>query len=168
VTVASGVVVAVDPGDVRTGVACTDAGQVLASPVSTLAAAETVTGVVHEVVTREAVGVLVGFPLSMTGEEGTAARKARSYARRLATALATAGLTTPVFLVDERLTTVSATTALRAAGRDSRSARRVVDQVAATTLLQGVVDAARARGVDVVTLLTDAMGERVRPSGSTD
>jgi hypothetical protein len=70
--------------------------------------------------------------------------------------------------VDERLTTVSATTALRAAGRDSRSARRVVDQVAATTLLQGVVDAAQARGVDVVTVLADAMGERVPPSAAAE
>jgi putative Holliday junction resolvase len=166
--VAAGVIVAVDHGQVRTGVASTDAGQLLASPVSTLASAESVSGVVREVADRGAVAVVVGLPLSMSGDEGTAARKARSYARGLAAALETADLAVPVYLVDERLTTVSATTALRAAGRDSRSARRVVDQVAATTLLQGVVDAAQARGVDVVTVLADAMGERVSPSAAAE
>ena len=68
-------------------------------------------------------------------------RSARSYAVRLA-----ARSEVPVYLVDERLTTVSAGAALRAGGHDSRSARRVVDQAAATALLQGVLDAAAARG----------------------
>ncbi len=45
-----------------------------------------------------------------------------------------------VRLVDERLTTVSATAALRASGRSSRRRRAVVDQAAAVALLQGVLD----------------------------
>jgi putative Holliday junction resolvase len=49
-------------------------------------------------------------------------------------------------LVDERLTTAAATTALRGAGLSSRSSRAVVDQVAAAALLQGVLDALRASG----------------------
>jgi len=153
----SGVVVAVDPGTVRTGVAATDPGQVLASPVTTLDAAASVSGVVRELVEREAVAVVVGLPLHLSGAEGTAADSARSYAERLAAAAAA-----PVFLVDERLTTVSATAALRSSGRDGRSARRVVDQAAATALLQAVVDAAATRGVDCLSLLDDGFGERVQ------
>jgi putative Holliday junction resolvase len=166
---APGVLLAVDPGQVRTGLAATDAGQMLASPVRTLSAAESVSGVVAECGAREAVAVVVGFPLSLSGAEGTAAALARSYAGRLASALASglapesegAGTPVPVYLVDERLTTVSATAALRSAGHDSRSARRVVDQAAATALLQGVVDAAAAQSVDCLTLLAGGAGELV-------
>ena len=160
----SGVLLAVDPGHVRTGLAATDPGQILASPVRTLSASESVSGVVDEVLAREPVGIIVGLPLSMSGKEGTAAERARSYARRLAAALASAEHQAPVFLVDERLTTVSATAALRSAGIDSRSARRVVDQAAATALLQGVVDAAAGQGVDCITLLSNGTGEVVSPS----
>ncbi len=46
----------------------------------------------------------------------------------------------PVELVDERLTTVTATAALRASGRTGRKARAVVDQAAAVALLQSVLD----------------------------
>lgn len=155
---AVGVWVAVDPGEVRTGVAACDGREVLASPVTTLTAREAVTGVAAIVGERDAVGVVVGLPLSMSGGEGTAAGKARSYARRLAKAL-----TVPVYLVDERLTTVAAGAALRAGGHDSRSARRVVDQAAAAALLQGVLDARAARGVDCATVLVGGLGERVNP-----
>jgi putative Holliday junction resolvase len=152
----SGVVVAVDPGEVRTGVAATDPRQVLASPVQTLTAGAAVTGVLEVTLDRAAVAVVVGLPLSLSGDEGTAAARARSYAERLA-----AATPLPVFLVDERLTTVTATAALRASGRDARSARRVVDQAAATALLQAVADAAAAKGADCLSLLEGGFGERV-------
>ncbi|HEX5018564.1 MAG TPA: Holliday junction resolvase RuvX [Actinomycetes bacterium] len=157
----AGVVIGVDPGAVRTGMAATDPGQLLASPVRTLEAGEDVSGVVTEVQERDAVAVVVGLPIALSGQEGTAAQVARSYARRLAAGLAELA---PVFLVDERLTTVTAHAALKAAGHDSRSARRVVDQAAAAALLQGVVDAAQARQVDCLTLLSAGMGELVTPS----
>jgi putative Holliday junction resolvase len=149
---------AVDPGSVRTGIAACDRGEVLASPVTTLGVDEAVTGVGAIVAERGAVGVIVGLPLSMSGEEGTAAQTARSYAEGLAKVLSV-----PVYLVDERLTTVAAGAALRAGGHSSRSARRVVDQAAATALLQGVLDAGTARGVDCAAVLEGGLGERVEP-----
>jgi putative Holliday junction resolvase len=60
---------------------------------------------------------------------------ARSFATELGTRL-----DVPVELVDERLTTVAATTALRASGKKGRAVRQVVDQAAAVALLQGVLD----------------------------
>jgi putative holliday junction resolvase len=159
----AGVWVAVDPGKVRTGVAASDDGQVLASPVTTLTRAEAVSGVAQVVVERSAAGVIVGLPLSLSGAEGTSARSARSYAERLANALEV-----PVYLVDERLTTVSAGAALRAGGHDTRSARRVVDQAAATALLQGVLEACTARDLDCARLLDGGLGERVDPGEETD
>jgi putative Holliday junction resolvase len=148
--------VAVDPGSVRTGVAACDQGEVLASPVTTLGKENAVTGVVDIVREREAVGVVVGLPLSLSGAEGTSARSARSYAEKLAKALEV-----PVYLVDERLTSVAAGAALQAGGHDGRSARRVVDQAAAAALLQGVLDARVAGGHMCGNVLDGGLGERV-------
>ena len=49
-------------------------------------------------------------------------------------------------MVDERMSTVSAAAALRAAGRPGRRQRSVIDQAAAVVILQGVLDAERATG----------------------
>ncbi len=131
-----GVVLAVDVGTVRVGVAASDPHRVLASPVETVPAPglERVAALVAE---REAVLVVVGLPTSLSGAARSAsADLARSYAGRLAALVDPV----PVELVDERLTTVAASAALRASGRRGRSARAVVDQAAAVALLQGVLD----------------------------
>jgi len=52
-------------------------------------------------------------------------------------------------MVDERMSTVSATAAMRAAGRPGRKQRSVVDQAAAVVILQGALDAERATGARV-------------------
>ena len=155
-----GVWVAVDPGSVRTGIAACDPGQVLASPVATLSKSESISGVVAIVGEREAVGVVVGLPISLSGGEGSSARWARSYALDLAMAL-----DVPVYLVDERLTSVTAGAALQAGGHTAKSARRVVDQAAAAALLQGVLDARVAGGHECGDLLGGGLGERVVPEG---
>jgi putative Holliday junction resolvase len=61
-------------------------------------------------------------------------------ARDWASVLAPLVAPVEVLLVDERLTTVTATTALRAAGRSTKQGRAVIDQAAAVALLQGVLD----------------------------
>lgn len=154
----AGVWVAVDPGSVRTGIAACDPGQVLASPVTTLTKVESVSGVVGIVREREAVGVIVGLPISLSGGEGASARKARSYALELAREVGV-----PVYLVDERLTSVAAGVALQAGGHTTKSARRVVDQAAAAALLQGVLDARVAAGHECGDVLVGGLGERVLP-----
>lgn len=129
-------VVAVDVGTVRVGVAASDPHRVLASPVETVAAPGHAR--VAEIVTeREAVLVVVGLPTSLSGQARSASA---DMARHWAQALGPLVAPVPVELVDERLTTVAATTALRAAGRSPRRARAVVDQAAAVALLQGVLD----------------------------
>ena len=85
---------------------------------------------------REAVLVLVGLPTSLSGRAKSAsADMARDWAAALAPLVVV-----PIELVDERLTTVSAQTALRAAGRTAKQSRAVIDQAAAVALLQGFLD----------------------------
>ena len=133
---ARGVVLAVDVGTVRVGVAASDPHRILASPVETVPAPghARVAALVAE---REAVLVVVGLPTSLSGASRSAsADMARSWAGTLASLVAPV----EVQLVDERLTTVSATAALRASGRTARQSRGLVDQAAAVALLQGVLD----------------------------
>ena len=126
---------AVDVGTVRVGVAASDPHRVLASPVETVPAPGHAR-VAQLAAERSAVLVIVGLPTSLSGVAASAsAEMARTWAAALA-----ALVDVPVELVDERLTTVSATAALRASGRSAKKARSVIDQAAAVALLQGYLD----------------------------
>lgn len=133
----------VDVGEVRVGLAASDALGLLAHPVATLARDEEDGGdlqqIVDEVRERGAVGVVVGLPRSLSGEEGVAARRARRYAVALQR-----HVDVPVRLWDERLTTVDAHRALRASGVKGRDQRGVVDQAAAVLILQAALEARSA------------------------
>ena len=134
---APGVVLAVDVGTVRVGVAACDPHRILASPVETVPAPGHAR-VVELVAERAAVLVVVGLPTSLSGASDSAsADMARDWAAELTSLVAPV----EVRLVDERLTTVAATSALRASGRTARQSRAVIDQAAAVALLQGVLDA---------------------------
>jgi putative Holliday junction resolvase len=138
VTAAAGVVLAVDVGTVRVGVAASDPHRILASPVETVAAPGHAR-VAELVVERDAVLVVVGLPTSLSGRaESASATMARAWASALAPMVEV-----PIELVDERLTTVAATAQLRASGRSVKQSRVVVDQIAAVALLQGYLDTPR-------------------------
>lgn len=137
-----GVWLGVDVGTVRVGVARCDPGGILATPLATLARSAAddadvaeLAGLVRE---YEAVGVVVGLPRTLAGREGPSAVLAREYAARLAAAIRPV----PVELIDERLTTVSATRKLTDGGlRGARAKRAVIDQAAAVEILQSWLDA---------------------------
>lgn len=136
-----GVRLAVDVGSVRVGVARSDPGGILASPLTVLRS-----GRLDELATlvagADAIEVIVGLPTSLSGREGAAAAAARGFAAELASRLAPV----PVRLVDERFTTTQAHDALRRGGKDSRARRGTVDAAAAAVLLQGALDTERATG----------------------
>jgi putative Holliday junction resolvase len=132
----------VDWGDVRIGVAACDADGVLAYPLTTVRAGpEEVADLAGLVAEHAPLEVLVGLPRSMDGRERTAADIARQRAGRLAAAVGV-----PVRLVDERLTTVTASRRLRAGGRTARQQRAVVDAAAAAAILEQGLAFERARG----------------------
>ncbi|MEO7147866.1 MAG: Holliday junction resolvase RuvX [Terrimesophilobacter sp.] len=138
-----GVRVGVDVGKVRIGVARCDPHAVLATPVATLKRGD---GDIAELgrLAGElgAMEFVVGLPLSLSGEDTASTGDAREFAQRLAAATEIS-----VRLVDERLSTVSAQRVLHTSGRNSRQSRPVVDQVAATIILQHAIDGERALGV---------------------
>lgn len=139
----TGVLLGVDVGEARVGLAVSDATGLLAHPVATLRRdhdhGTDLDAIAAEVRDRGAVGVVVGLPRSLSGEEGLAARRARDYAGSLQRRLEV-----PVRLLDERLTTVDAHRNLHRSGVRGRDQRSVVDQAAAVLILQSALDARRA------------------------
>ncbi len=132
----------VDVGEARVGVASCDPDAILATPVATLKRGQSDIRKVSKMVREEnIIEVIVGLPLNMDGTEGISARHARVWAGKLARRIAPVS----VRLVDERLSTVAAHAQLSAAGRDSRTHRSVVDQVAATVILETALEMERRR-----------------------
>lgn len=132
----------VDVGRARIGVAMCDPHGMLATPVATVARGTgDIDRIVGEASEIEAIEIVVGLPLSLSGGETLSTSDAREFAGLIATATRI-----PVRLVDERLSTVSAQRALRASGRNTRKSRPVIDQVAAVIILQHALDFERAGG----------------------
>lgn len=138
-----GVRLGVDVGSVRVGIARSDPGGVLATPLATVERGRgDVTGIAALAAQHGAVEVIVGLPYSLSGQQGRAVADAKGFAAMLAQRLAPI----PVRLFDERFTTVTAHAALRSAGSSARASRPVVDRAAAAVLLQAALDTERGTG----------------------
>jgi putative Holliday junction resolvase len=136
----TGIRLGVDVGSVRIGIARSDPHGILASPLETVRRGKGDLDRIAELVAEhEAIEVIVGLPMSLSGREGPAAEAARDFAVRIADRLAPQA----VRLYDERLTTVTAESGLRARGIKGQARRQVVDQVAAAVLLQAALDGER-------------------------
>lgn len=132
-------------GTARIGLARSDAEGMLATPVETVgrdqAGTTDLARIVAVVGELEAIEVVVGLPLALSGRRTASTNDAVQFAEVLARSLPV-----PVRLVDERLSTVAAQSALRASGRKAKTQRPIIDQVAATIILQHALDTERASG----------------------
>jgi putative Holliday junction resolvase len=136
--------VALDIGTRRIGVALSDSGGTVATPYEVVQRAGTrerdhrrIGELVDE---AGADVVVVGLPLSLDGSLGPAALAVLDEVDELREALCV-----EVVTWDERLTTVEAERSLRATGVKKGNRRRIVDQVAATVILQSWLDAGQPR-----------------------
>lgn len=160
----TGVRLGIDVGDVRVGVARSDPQGTMAVPVETVhrnppgrrdrsgparGRGRGRTGdrpdlarVAELAAEAEAVEVVVGLPVGLSGAEGPAAGKARAYAAELAAALRPV----PVRLVDERMSTVEAQRSYHLRGISVKKSRNRIDAAAAAVILQSALDAERTSG----------------------
>ena len=128
----------IDHGEARIGLAISDELGMLAHPLETIAVKTVADPVAHiaAIVARDKIGgIILGLPRNMDGTYGPAAEKVRAFAEKLRAACGC-----PVKLWDERLTTVAAQRSLHEAGRNAKTSREVIDQVAAQLILQGWLD----------------------------
>ena len=133
-----GAVLAFDFGQRRIGVAVGNLGLGLAHPLATISSAsrieqfESIFRLIRE---WQPVLLVVGLPLHADGIEHELTRRSRRFARRLEGRF---GIKT--VLVDERHTSIDASTALREAGIKGKKQKPVLDQVAAQLILQTYFD----------------------------
>ena len=125
--------IAFDYGDVRIGVAISDPDSILASPLTTLSSGDPKLFVqISELMTEhEPIAIFVGEPLNLSGESSASAQKAATFAEKLRTEF-----NLPVTSIDERLSTVSATNAMRQSGVNAKDARSKIDMAAAVAILE--------------------------------
>lgn len=135
---ARGALIGLDLGTKTIGVAVSDPDRRVAAPVETVARkrfasdAERILAIAAE---RRAVGCVLGLPINMDGTEGPRAQATRAFARNLAKLTEL-----PIALWDERLSTAAVERALIAADASRAKRKAVIDQHAATYILQGALD----------------------------
>ena len=132
----SGRRLAIDYGDVRIGLAISDATALVASPLRTIKNSVDNSAVVIQevasIVQDEAISVVyIGLPIHLSGGEGTSTEKVRDFAQELRSHIASHIETR---LVDERLSTKSAVNQARSMGK--KLTRDDVDQMAAVAILE--------------------------------
>lgn len=134
----------VDPGERTIGLALSDTGLSIATPLQTLkrakfsANAATITALMAE---HGVGGLVIGLPLNMDGSEGPSAQSARAFARNFVSHSAV-----PIAFWDERLSTAAVTRTLLAADASRKRRTEIVDKMAAAYILQGALD--RLRNMD--------------------
>lgn len=132
----------VDIGSARIGVATCDPDGLIATPVETVpAGAGAIARLAALADEYDVVEIVVGLPYSLSGREGPAAATVREAVGALM-----AATPRPVRLVDERLSTVTASQQLRAGGTRAKKQRPVIDQAAAVVILQNALEGERMRG----------------------
>lgn len=128
------VIISVDYGDVRTGVAVCDKFQMLASPVTVIKQkdSELLSEEIKKIcLEKKAEKIVLGLPKNMDGSEGFRAEACNEFAKLLSEKT---GLS--VDFQDERLTTVSAHNILNATDTRGKKRKAVVDAVSAVLILE--------------------------------
>lgn len=133
-----GRVMALDVGDVRIGVALSDPMKIIASPFESYTRHNDESDFLHfqEIITQNDVElVIVGLPLSMSGEENEQVKKTRIFVEELLKYIQI-----EIKFQDERLTSVSANRVLLEADMSRKKRKTVVDKVAATFILSSYLN----------------------------
>ncbi len=129
------VILAVDYGDVRTGIAVCDKNQVLASPVGTITQRDEdllIEEILHIIKERKPEQLVVGEPVNMDGSRGERAQKCAAFAQKLSER---SGL--PCDLYDERCSTMLAHSSLNMTNTRGKKRKAVVDALSAVIILEG-------------------------------
>ena len=129
--------IAFDYGDVRIGVAASDADSIICSPLTTLKSSDKslLKSIAAIFLDIQPIQIFVGRPALLSGKDGASTDKAVAFADLLR------GITDiEVVMVDERLSTVSAARNLREAGKNAKDSKKSIDMAAAVGILEFAID----------------------------
>lgn len=129
----------VDFGDVRTGLAVSDASRYLASGLETVAPGsmtKTADAVAEAARAHSVSGIVLGLPVNMNGSEGPRADHVKMFADMLDERVGDL----PVLLLDERMTTMAASRFLNETNTRGQKRKQVIDTLSAQIILQNALD----------------------------
>ncbi len=132
------IILGIDYGDARTGLSVCDKFETLASPICVISEwnqEKLIEKIIDYISTYKAELLVVGLPKNMDSSLGSRAEKCLDFAKKLSEK---SGI--PYVMRDERLTTVSAYTALNNTNTRGKKRKKIVDSVAAVMILQDYID----------------------------
>ena len=135
----TGRVLGVDYGEARTGLAISDTTRFLANGIGNVQGGgleKTAERVLEAAREHGAVAVVLGLPVNMNGTEGPKAARIRELAALIEREL-------PVYLMDERMTTMSAARYLNETNTRGKKRKGVIDTLSAQIILQNALDRLR-------------------------
>lgn len=122
----------VDYGQTRVGIAICDVDGLVATPLITLKNDKTLLSQLASIIEEhQIVGIYLGKPKHLSGVEGATAELVTLFAQRFAESFEI-----PITYVDERLTSGAAEKLLKAAGKNSKESKGLIDQLAAVAILE--------------------------------
>ena len=134
--------IAFDFGDVRIGVAVSDASGLLASPHSYIQAQEDFIAEIRKLVSEfEPLYFAVGVPKHLSGKASSKMESVEKFISQLENEFSL-----PIVRIDERLTTVSAARALQSSGKSTRQTKGSIDAAAAATILEMALSQEKTQG----------------------
>ena len=133
-----GALMGLDLGEKTIGVAVSDTRQTVATGIKTIKRTkfqQDLTILTQIIVGRDIKGLILGLPKNMNGSEGPKCQSTRAFAKNISLTVPL-----PITFWDERLSTVAAERSLIEANASRRRRAEVIDYVAASFILQGVLD----------------------------
>jgi len=136
-----GPLLGIDPGTKTFGLAVSDTSRLIATPIETIRRkkftpdAAKIFALYDE---RNCAAIILGYPLNMDGSEGPRCQSVKDFAANLC-----ALRDVPIMLWDERLSTAAVTHAMLEADMSRAKRAQNVDKLAASYILQGVLDRLR-------------------------
>ena len=134
-----GRILGVDFGDTRTGLAVSDASRFLASGIGYVSPGgivKTADKVAEVALEQKVSAIVVGLPKNMDGSEGFRADRCREFADLLRERLENI----PIAMMDERMTTMSASRYLNETNTRGQKRKGVIDTLSAQIILQNALD----------------------------
>jgi putative Holliday junction resolvase len=135
----TGKILGVDFGEARTGLALSDTSRFLASGIGNIPGGgleRTAQRIIEAASEHGAVAVVLGLPVNMNGTEGPKASRVRELGALIEASL-------PVYLMDERMTTMAAARFLNETNTRGKKRKGVIDTLSAQIILQNALDRLR-------------------------
>lgn len=130
--------IGIDYGKRRVGVAVSDPTGTIARPLETItigSTGEAVARIAELVAAEEAVGIVVGLPLNLSGDASELSEDVRRFADKLG-----AAVSVPIYFEDERLSSRQAEQVLHNHGKKIKGNKGKIDRIAAAVILQTFLD----------------------------